>query len=61
MPKLPIIADLATLLHELAMDYNFDPYHTTCRFESDCFIVEGIDKTHELVIYSDLTHELKSI
>ena len=56
-----VLLDLIYLLNKLAIQHAFCQRSVSFRFESDCLVIEGIDKTHELVIYSDLTHELKSI
>jgi hypothetical protein len=55
------VPELFFTVQKLGAEMNFNIYHVSFRFEQDCLVVEGIDKTHELVVYSDLTHELITI
>lgn len=61
IPKLYSPWDFAKRLDKLADEHCFPLSAVTFRIEDDCMVIEGTDKEHELVIYSDLTSELRSI
>lgn len=52
---------LQRLLNQLAAQYEFNPRYVEATFHDGYLVIEGIDKEHELVVYSDLSHELKTI